>query len=64
MSTQAANDRRIILLVLSAASVLMVTMGLRMSLGLLVQPMLRDTTVTIAGISFAMATSQLMWGVS
>ncbi len=52
------------LLVLAAASVLMITMGIRMSLGLFVQPMVRDTALSITGISFAMAVTQLMWGVS
>lgn len=58
------NLRYLWLLVLAAASVLMITMGIRMSLGLFVQPMVRDTALSITGISFAMAVTQLMWGVS
>lgn len=63
MNRASQPDRRIMLVVAAAALVLMVTMGLRMSLGLLVQPMLADTTLTITSISFAMAMMQLMWGV-
>ncbi|MDO5639672.1 MAG: MFS transporter [Neisseria sp.] len=58
------NTRRLWLIVLAAAAVLMITMGIRMSLGLFVQPMVRDTALSITGISFAMAVTQLMWGVS
>jgi predicted MFS family arabinose efflux permease len=52
------------LLVLAAASVLMVTMGVRMTLGLYVAPINQATGLGIAGISFALAVSQIMWGVS
>ncbi len=58
------NARWILMLVLSAAVVLMITMGLRMSLGLFVQPLLADTALSMSMISFAMAVSQLMWGVA
>ena len=58
------NQRQLWLIVLAAAAVLMITMGMRMSLGLFVQPMVRDTALSIGGISFAMAVTQLMWGVS
>lgn len=63
MNRASQPDRRVMGVVAAAALVLMVTMGLRMSLGLLVQPMLADTTLTITSISFAMAMMQLMWGV-
>lgn len=63
MNRASQPDRRVMGVVTAAALVLMVTMGLRMSLGLLVQPMLADTTLTITSISFAMAMMQLMWGV-
>lgn len=52
------------LFTLAAAFILMITMGIRMSLGLFVPPLANDTVVSIAQISFAMAISQLMWGVS
>lgn len=35
-----------------------------MSLGLFMQPMVQDTALSIADISFAIAVTQLMWGVS
>lgn len=50
--------------VLAAAAILMITMGIRMSQGLFVQPLNADTAMSIGQISFAMAVSQLMWGVS
>lgn len=52
------------LLVWAAAAVLMITMGMRMSLGLFVQPWAADTVMNISQISFALAVCQLMWGVS
>ncbi|TXH85456.1 MFS transporter [Thauera aminoaromatica] len=52
------------LLVLAAASVLMVTMGVRMTLGLYVAPINEATGLGIAAISFALAVAQIMWGVS
>ncbi len=64
MQTAGHNERRLWLIVLAAAAVLMITMGMRMSLGLFVQPMVRDTALSITAISFAMAVTQLMWGVS
>ena len=42
----------------------MITMGIRMSLGLFVQPWDNDTNMSISQISFALAVCQLMWGVS
>ncbi|WP_294088243.1 MFS transporter [uncultured Actinobacillus sp.] len=60
-----SNNRKWIwLLVFAAALVIMLTGGLRMSLGLFVQPLLNQTGLTMASISFAMATCQLMWGIS
>ncbi|WP_373777318.1 MFS transporter [Glaesserella sp.] len=59
------NNRKLMwLLAFTAASIIMLTGGLRMSLGLFVQPLLNTTTLTIANISLAMATCQLMWGVA
>ena len=51
-------------LVVAAAAVLMITMGIRMSLGLFVQPWDKDTSMSISQISFALAVCQLMWGVA
>lgn len=64
MQNQADRIRWLWLVALSAAAVLMITMGIRMSLGLLVQPMVNTTELTITGISLAMAVCQLMWGVA
>jgi predicted MFS family arabinose efflux permease len=48
--------------VLAAAAILLITMGIRQSLGLFVQPLARDTGIGIAAISFALAVGQFVWG--
>jgi MFS family permease len=45
-----------------AASVLMITMGMRQSLGLFVSPINTATGLGIVGISLAMAVGQFVWG--
>jgi MFS family permease len=66
-SQSASTTRRALpgawLLVTAATLTLMVTMGVRQSLGLFVQPIARGTTLDIVQISFAMAVAQLAWGV-
>ncbi|WP_314341841.1 MFS transporter [Simonsiella muelleri] len=52
------------LFVLAVAFILMVTIGMRMTLGLFVQPLVNTTTLSIAQVSLAVAITQLMWGVS
>jgi predicted MFS family arabinose efflux permease len=47
---------------LSAAGILMVTMGARQSLGLFLAPLNASTGLGIASISLAMAVGQFMWG--
>ncbi len=47
---------------LSAAGILMVTMGARQSLGLFLAPLNTSTGLGIASISLAMAVGQFMWG--
>lgn len=47
---------------LSAAGLLMVTMGARQSLGLFLAPLHSSTGLGIASISLAMAVGQFMWG--
>ncbi len=47
---------------LLAASVLMITMGARQSLGLFLSPLNTATGLGIVEISFAMAVGQFMWG--
>ena len=52
------------IMILCAAAILMITMGIRMSLGLFVQPIMQVNSLSIAQVSFAMATTQLVWGFS
>ncbi len=49
--------------VVFASIVLMITMGIRQTVGLFVHPIMRATTMSIADISMAIAIGQLMWGV-
>lgn len=49
-------------LVLAATATLMVTMGIRQSMGLFVSPIGKDTGLGIAQISFALAIGQFVWG--
>jgi predicted MFS family arabinose efflux permease len=60
----AGLDRRMLLLMCAAAMVLMVTMGMRQSLGLYIAPITGSTRVGYAAMSFALAVGQLMWGVA
>ncbi|MFC5569881.1 MFS transporter [Lysobacter yangpyeongensis] len=50
-------------LVLAATATLMVTMGIRQSMGLFVSPIGKATGLGIAQISFALAIGQFVWGV-
>ncbi|BDU15823.1 MFS transporter [Lysobacter auxotrophicus] len=49
-------------LVLAATAMLMITMGVRQSMGLFVAPIGRSTGMTVAQISFALAIGQFVWG--
>lgn len=51
-------------LVLTAAAILMVTMGIRQTTGLYLSPINTSTGLGIAALSFAMAVGQLCWGLS
>ncbi len=51
-----------LVVVLAAAGILTVTMGIRQSFGLLVQPLNTTTGLSIATISLALAIGQLAWG--
>jgi MFS family permease len=53
-----------VLLMCAAAAVLMITMGMRQSLGLYIAPIISSTHVGYAAMSFALAVGQLMWGVA
>ena len=59
-----ALNQRMILLMCAAAAVLMITMGMRQSLGLYIAPIIGSTQVGYAAMSFALAVGQLMWGVA
>jgi predicted MFS family arabinose efflux permease len=59
--TTTTSDRYL-RLALAAAAILMITQGLRQSLGLFMAPINETSGLGIASISFAMAVSQLMWG--
>ncbi len=49
-------------LVLCASAILMITMGVRQSLGLFVSPLNSATGLGIVTISFALAVGQFVWG--
>src|SRR5690348_5884667 len=51
-------------LMITAAAILTITMGMRQSLGLFVSPLNTATGLGIVAISFAMAVGQFVWGVS
>lgn len=50
------------MLVLAAAGILLLTMGVRQSLGLFVLPIVTATGVSLVSVSFALAVGQLVWG--
>ncbi|WP_411850394.1 MFS transporter [Stenotrophomonas sp. LGBM10] len=49
-------------LLIAASAILMVTMGVRQTSGLYVEPLHRGTGVSIVEISFALAIGQFVWG--
>ncbi|HEX7810955.1 MAG TPA: MFS transporter [Burkholderiales bacterium] len=51
-------------LVITAAVILMITMGSRQTLGLFISPINTSTGLGIVAISFAMAVGQFVWGAS
>ena len=56
------NTSQLWLVTLSAAGILMVTMGARQSLGLFIAPLGSSTGLDIASISLALAIGQFAWG--
>jgi MFS family permease len=48
----------------AAAAILMITMGMRQTLGLYITPITESTGVGYAAMSFALAIGQLMWGIA
>lgn len=49
-------------LIALASLILMITMGIRQTVGLFVHPIVHATTMSIAEVSMALAIGQLMWG--
>ncbi|MCC2970337.1 MFS transporter [Massilia sp. IC2-476] len=65
MTTQETmTPRAAWMLILAASTILMITMGARLTTGLFLSPINTSTGLGIATISFAMAVAQLMWGAS
>lgn len=56
------NNKTFWLLMVCAASILMITMGARQSLGLFVSPLHTNLGLDIVAISFALAIGQFVWG--
>lgn len=63
-TTAPASRRQVYTLVLTAAGILLITMGVRQTSGLFLVPITQSTGVTIVAMSFALAIGQLMWGVA
>ena len=61
-SESSSNASRFVLLVVSASLILMITMGIRQSLGLFVSPINTSTGLGITAISLALAIGQFVWG--
>ena len=59
-----APGRKHLLVMCAAAAILMITMGMRQSLGLFVAPIIESTHVGYAAMSFSLAIGQLMWGIA
>ena len=59
---RALNTPHLWIVTLSAAGILMVTMGARQSLGLFLAPLNTSTGLGVASISLAMAIGQFIWG--
>src|SRR4030088_505728 len=51
-------------ILLGAATMLSLGMGVRQSFGLVMQPMTRDIAITISDFTLAMATQNLAWGIA
>jgi predicted MFS family arabinose efflux permease len=59
---QRAGARTPALLLLAASGILLLTMGVRQSLGLFVLPIVTATGVSLVSVSFALAIGQFVWG--
>lgn len=65
MSRQTAANwtPALVIPLIAAGSILSLSMGLRQSLGLFMEPMVRGGAVTVATFGFAMAMQNLAWGI-
>ncbi|MDB5854693.1 MAG: transporter [Herminiimonas sp.] len=63
-AAKSGESRAAWMLMLAAAAILMITMGLRQTMGLFMSPLNTSTHLGIGAISLAMAVGQLMWGVA
>jgi MFS family permease len=63
-ATGGGLQTRHIVVMAAAAAILMITMGMRQTLGLYINPITESTGVGYAALSFALAVGQLMWGVA
>lgn len=62
MSASSQSPSSLWLPITLASVILMITMGIRQTVGLFIHPIVMETTMTIAEISMALAIGQLMWG--
>ena len=61
---RALNTPQLLAITLSAAGILMVTMGARQSFGLFIAPIDGATGLGVSALSLALAVGQLMWGLT
>ncbi|HFC6360412.1 TPA: MFS transporter [Neisseria lactamica] len=64
MTHTASKTPKLWTVIAAAAFILLITIGMRMTLGLFVQPVVNTTELSIARFSLIIAVFQLMWGVS
>src|SRR5580698_3042779 len=50
------------MLMVAASAILLLTMGVRQSMGLFVLPIVASTGVSLVSVSFALAIGQFVWG--
>lgn len=63
MTTQ-SSQRQIMMLTVTAAAILMITMGIRQTTGLFLTPITESTGVSVVALSFALAVGQLVFGLA
>jgi len=63
VQNEAGGRREWIAIVAATAAMLSLSMGIRQSLGLFMQPVTADIALTVSGFTLAIAVQNLMWGV-